>query len=466
VKSVILILCTLALAACGGGVGSNSVTTPVVTNATVNPKILSQNLLPATTDLVDYPTPGGYDYSSTSFAFGKFGSTSGNCFLTQSITRQGSLSSTAIPDAPMYVFCQQSDNSFKEVSQQYFGQTLFVNGGYPLIADFNGDGIDDIFVLRGWDGAFPTTTGYAYISQVNGTYHTSQFNVTNPYNFSLMEENIAIDLNGDGCLDVANAMGTYFLGDCAGGFASGSIKNNSTDPYQWGTGICAGDFNATGKKQLVIVDGHTSIFPNQPNAIFEFDNTVTLTAAHPLPVPYWNTVYNSTGATHNFSCRVADINNDGKPDILIFTRPSSLYTNNIWTSQSYVQVYLNQGNWQFQDISATALPGYNTNTSGSYSSRLIDVNGDGYLDIALEGTSFSGVSASGNQIWINNKDSTFTKVFTTELATLDALIPNGAHGVNSMLPMKVNNAWNYIVGEQDASSHYHILLANTQFIFK
>ena len=113
-----------------------------------------------------------------------------------------------------------------------------------------------------------------------------------------------------------------------------------------------------------------------------------------------------------------------------------------------------------------ALPGYNTNTASSYSARLIDVNGDGYLDLALEGTSFSGVGASGNQIWINNKDSTFTKVFTSELLTLDATIPNRAPGVNSMLPIKVNNAWNYIVGGEDASSHYHIQLADTQFTFK
>ena len=466
-KFVILILCTLALTACGGGGSNNSVVTPVVTNATVNPKILSQNLSPATTDLVDYPTPGGYDYSTAFFAFGKFGSANANCMLTQSIARGTLGALPTYPDAPIYVVCQQADGSFQEVSNQLFGQLLYATGAYPLVADFNNDGIDDVFIIQSWDGPAVDATWYTkkiygLISKSDGTYSVN--NVSIPAGYTGQTQTTAMDINQDGCLDVVGSGNRVWLGDCAGGFSLSMMSGNIDDGINWfsGTGMCAADFNNTGAKQFVVTDEK---FTAKTNNIYEVDKNLNVTAVHPLPTPYFDTVY-GTNATHNFKCITADINNDGKIDVIVFTRPWAQFTNNSWTSQSYVQVYLNQGNWQFQDISATALPGYNTNTASSYSARLIDVNGDGYLDIALEGTSFSGVSASGNQIWINNKDSTFTKVFTTELATLDALIPNGAHGVNSMLPIKVNNTWNYIVGEQDPSSHYHILLANTQFTFK
>ena len=276
-KFVILILCTLALTACGGGGGSNSVVTPVVTNATVNPEILSQNLSPATTDLVDYPTPGGYDYSTAFFAFGKFGSANANCMLTQSIARGTLGALPTYPDAPIYVVCQQADGSFQEVSNQLFGQLLYATGAYPLVADFNNDGIDDVFIIQSWDGPAVDATWYTkkiygLISKSDGTYSVN--NVSIPAGYTGQTQTTAMDINQDGCLDVVGSSNRVWLGDCAGGFSL-SMMSGNIDGNNWftGTGMCAADFNNTGAKQFVVTDEK---FTAKTNNIYEVDKNLNV----------------------------------------------------------------------------------------------------------------------------------------------------------------------------------------------
>ncbi len=92
---------------------------------------------------------------------------------------------------------------------------------------------------------------------------------------------------------------------------------------------------------------------------------------------------------------VGDINNDGLPDIY-FT-----------ANQSENALYLNKGNWQFEDITDQAgVAGKNSWDTGTV---MADVNNDGFLDIytcAVVGINgFEG----HNQLFINNGDNTFTE---------------------------------------------------------
>jgi len=414
-------------------------------------------------NIANYPYDG-YDYGGATFAEGHFGSKDNDCFVIQSITRRESLSLQTLPDAPVLIICRSKDGTYSEVSNKLIGEVLYVNGGYPAVTDINNDGIDDIFLLRSWDGNFVTHIYYSLVSKPDGTYRLNHNTIDNKYNFSLNTQNDPLDYDGDGCMDIYNANQILFKGDCNGGFLTTVPDNSSISgsyPWIYGTGICSGDFLGVGSKQVVITDGTTSVMPINPNAIISINRSGRLTAAAPLPVPYYNEIYKASAA-HNFSCRASDINNDGKPDIFIFTRPWSSFTNNIWVAQSYIQLYLNKGNGIFQDISATAFPAYNKNSSGSYSSILRDVNKDGFVDLIVEGADYEGITSFGNQIWINNRDNSFKPIFKDELNNMAVADAKSLHGgINeitrlSMLPFFNSKGPDYLTLIADSAGKYHV----------
>lgn len=117
-----------------------------------------------------------------------------------------------------------------------------------------------------------------------------------------------------------------------------------------------------------------------------FSNSITET--NEMNNLTFNYIYMSGGAG------VGDFNNDGLPDVYFAATmgPSKLY--------------LNKGNFSFEDISEksgiSAPAGIKTGVS------VLDINGDGYLDIYQCRTGTSAESR-GNLLFINNKDLTFTE---------------------------------------------------------
>jgi hypothetical protein len=93
---------------------------------------------------------------------------------------------------------------------------------------------------------------------------------------------------------------------------------------------------------------------------------------------------------------LGDINNDGLLDIY--------FTGNLVDNQ----LYLNKGNWQFEDITSKA----GVSSEGVWSSGVsfIDINNDGLLDIYVcKAGPPSDNSNRHNELFINNGDLTFTE---------------------------------------------------------
>ena len=128
-----------------------------------------------------------------------------------------------------------------------------------------------------------------------------------------------------------------------------------------------------------------SILPSGQTGI-NFNNKLIENAAHNIIT--YEYFYNGGGAA------AGDFNNDGLID-LYFT-----------SNQQPDKLYLNKGNFKFEDITKSAgvagRPGWKTGVS------IADVNGDGLLDIYVCYSGDVEPSKRANQLFINNGNLTFT----------------------------------------------------------
>lgn len=104
-------------------------------------------------------------------------------------------------------------------------------------------------------------------------------------------------------------------------------------------------------------------------------------------------VFNYRNFYNGGGVAIGDVNNDGKPDIF--------FTSN----QGENKLYLNKGNWKFEDVTAKAgLKGYHRWHTGV---TMVDINGDGWLDIYVSNSGGMKDADRANELYINQKDGTF-----------------------------------------------------------
>jgi hypothetical protein len=129
-----------------------------------------------------------------------------------------------------------------------------------------------------------------------------------------------------------------------------------------------------------------------------------LLSAEKTGIDFQNTINESTYFNHYYYSQmyvgsgvaIGDINNDGLPDVFF------------GGNQVADRLYLNKGNFQFENITKKSKVA--RNSGWTWGVTMADVNTDGYLDIYVSrnGTS-ANPSDRRNQLYINNKDLTFTE---------------------------------------------------------
>lgn len=92
---------------------------------------------------------------------------------------------------------------------------------------------------------------------------------------------------------------------------------------------------------------------------------------------------------------IGDINNDGLVDVF--------FTANMGSNK----LYLNKGNWQFDDISVNA--GIEDKDQWSTGVVMVDINADGWLDIYVCNAGYMNGVPPESKLYINNHDLTFTE---------------------------------------------------------
>jgi hypothetical protein len=136
-----------------------------------------------------------------------------------------------------------------------------------------------------------------------------------------------------------------------------------------------------------VADKENALFQLQPSTEtgITFNNKVSEDGE--FNVFNYRNFYNGAGVA------IGDVNNDGKPDIF--------FTSN----QGENKLYINKGNWKFEDVTAKAgIKGYHRWHTGV---TMVDINGDGWLDIYVCNSGGIKDADRANELYINQKDGTF-----------------------------------------------------------
>ena len=133
--------------------------------------------------------------------------------------------------------------------------------------------------------------------------------------------------------------------------------------------------------------GSEPLFLKRSDTGIDFQNTLYFTEDF-NPYTYRN-FFNGGGVA------LGDINNDGLVDIY--------FTGNLVSNR----LYLNKGDFQFEDI--TEMAGVACESNWSAGSTFVDINNDGFLDLYVAKSGKPGGERRYNELFINNGDLTFTE---------------------------------------------------------
>ncbi len=271
------------------------------------------------------------------------------------------------------------------------------DGSSIVVVDVNGDGKSDVVMANGCVDNYSCITGGVSVLLGNGdgtlrgglNYDSGAWS-----SYSVA----SADVNGDGRLDLLIASQCNQPSNCSNGAAS-VLLGNGDGTFQpavaYSSGglnafsILSADVNGDGKLDLIVGNncadnncssGSVSVLLGNGDGTFE-------TAVS----------YGSSGLSP-FSLAIGDVNGDGKPDLIAANECAD---NNC--SNGSISVLLGNGDGTFQSAVA-----YNSGGRYSFSVALVDVNGDGKLDLVAANQCVDNNCTNGTVgVLLGNGDGTF-----------------------------------------------------------
>jgi hypothetical protein len=256
-----------------------------------------------------------------------------------------------------------------------------------VVADVNNDGKLDVIVA---DQECPTPSGYDSCVAVLLGNGDGTFQPMKSYSSGYSTRNIAVgDFNHDGNLDLVvgnecvnaacNISGNavvVLLGDGSGAFNEGNSYSVSSNQYS----IAVADVNGDGKLDVLVANGYVNVLLGNGDGTFQPAQEIT---SDTLGV---------------ISIAAADVNGDGKIDLV------AANTNN-GVPPATVSVFLGNGNGTFQSPQT-----FNSGAANLSAVAIADVNGDGKPDVLV--IEFLRDSAGLLGVLLGNGDGTFQAPIT------------------------------------------------------
>ena len=320
------------------------------------------------------------------------------------IAIQNDISSVAYTSAPLLAYTNDGTGHFTESTPQVLGDVKTTNAQASIVADFNGDGLDDLFIVdlgQERDPDYGKGKGYfLFIQKPSGTL-VNEASVRLPEFPWLPYSAASGDINGDGSIDlmVVSTGGPVYqllVNNGQGYFSDETVRLPTAKPNWWPNNCLILDVNNDGYPDIFMGEsaGHYPqdfIFMNDGTAHFTFAPDSTL-PPHLL----------GTGSGTTFA-RAADLNGDGWMDLVLscFNGP-----------EMPIQILFNKGDGTYRDVSNLIIGPYLSMTNcGEFDRRIADVNGDGWPD--LLGARNVWVGSFVPQLFINHAGSQFEDITST-----------------------------------------------------
>lgn len=313
----------------------------------------------------------------------------------------------------------QNGTLVDKTAQWFPGGINEILGTEPSIkfADFFKTGRTDMFVAPSTDSQY---YGPAYVFLNQGDKFSR---LSIPLNNVWAHDSAVGDVNNDTYRDIVvtdyGPNSSLIINDRVSNFKVYQDYRGQSGDLRWGgSGVTMGDFLQNGSTQFVFTDNscntvNPSCSDQRVNKLYSYTidasdrlswNYISDLPTARFDLPKWSS-YGFT--SHNVRAVSYDFNDDGKLDVIIFSRP-----NGNWNERKYseIQFVKNLGSGSFSDVTDTVLVNYNTNTYSTYNPKFIDINGDGLVDILVSGSDYSGNNTS-TQALLKSSDGKYVAAY-------------------------------------------------------
>lgn len=280
---------------------------------------------------------------------------------------------------PLGIFLGNGRGGFVDGSSMFAGPIPRTQHGRQIvIADFNGDRRNDIFVAdHGYDAEpFPGQPNTLVLSTPDGRVADASGNLPPSSGFSHSAAAADIDRDGDVDLYVGNLC-------CGDGTPPELLLNDGTGRFTRSSGrlpAAQADSSQSRYTRSLFVDANGD---GAPDLVLGAENNTPLSVVllndgagrfHSAPKALPPKAFGPTAIT--IALAALDIDRDGTVDLIAGFQRSD-FTGRL------LQVLIGNGDGTFRDETAARVPSQNEGPAWPYAIRVADVNGDGHSDFGV-----------------------------------------------------------------------------------